>query len=300
VRALIAGSGQLPGHLAGIMSADPAPWCLCALHGYTPDITNAPSPIGFRIETLGSFLTQLKTLGVTQVCFAGAIQRPALDPSLIDAATLSLVPRMMAALQSGDDGALRVVLEIFEEAGFEILAAHQIAPDLLPDPGILVGPQPNQTQIKDALRGAAIVAALGAADIGQACVVAQGQALASEALPGTDWMLRSLTVVQTLPGSTPDVIKRLSDAATPPEKLIRVRDPALPTGGILFKGPKPAQDLRIDMPTIGAETIRLAAEVGLDGIVIVQGGVMVLDLAVVLAAADKAGIFLWVRPGDQT
>jgi DUF1009 family protein len=33
----------------------------------------------------------------------------------------------------------------------------------------------------------------------------------------------------------------------------------------------------------------------LDGLVIEAGGVMVLDLAAVVSAADEADVFLWVR-----
>jgi molybdenum cofactor synthesis domain-containing protein len=54
---------------------------------------------------------------------AGAIGRPKLDPAMIDAATMPLVPRMMQALGQGDDGALRVVIALFEEAGFALRAA---------------------------------------------------------------------------------------------------------------------------------------------------------------------------------
>ena len=65
---------------------------------------------------------------------------------------------------------------------------------------------------------------------------------------------------------------------------------------MLFKGPKPGQDRRIDLPAIGPATVAGAAAAGLAGIAVEAGGVMILDRAETIAAADAAGLFLWVRP----
>ncbi|MEL6209835.1 MAG: UDP-2,3-diacylglucosamine diphosphatase LpxI, partial [Pseudomonadota bacterium] len=73
------------------------------------------------------------------------------------------------------------------------------------------------------------------------------------------------------------------------------RRPKGPTGGVFFKAPKPEQERRIDLPVIGLGTVQGVARAGLNGLVIEAGGVMVLDLAGVVAACDAAGVFLWVR-----
>ena len=265
--AMIAGQGNLPAALAASLDAEGTPFVVWELDGFpSPPLGGHPVE-RFRIEHLGSFLAGLTARGVTEVVFAGAVGRPAIDPAQIDAATLPLVPRMMAALQSGDDAALRAVIGMFEEAGLAIRAPHQVAPALLPPARVLTHAQPGAGHLRDAARAADIAAALSAADIGQSCIVAGGQALAVEALPGTDWMIRTLVS----------------------------RDPALPKGGLLYKAPKSAQDRRIDLPTIGPDTIKAAAGAGLEGIVIEAGGVMVLDQALCIELADEAGLFLWVR-----
>ena len=66
-------------------------------------------------------------------------------------------------------------------------------------------------------------------------------------------------------------------------------------GAILYKAPKPQQDQRADLPVIGPETARIAAEAGFVGIIIEQGGVMVLDLETVVQILDANDMFLWVR-----
>lgn len=262
--ALIAGQGELPVILSRELDAKGQAFILCELEGFpaSSDI-NFPDRRVFRIEKLGSLIRDLIADGVKSVCLAGAIQRPAIDPSAIDAETLPFVPVMMEALQAGDDGALRAVISIFEDSGLNVVGADVIAPDLLPAP--TAAPSDNAV-LRDAMRGAQIVAAMGAIDIGQACAVHKEQALAVEAQPGTDAMLRALA---------------------------DQRDGQ--QGGLLYKAPKPGQDRRVDLPAIGPQTVTLAARAGLSGIVIEAGGVMVLDRPGVNAALADADLFLWVR-----
>lgn len=262
--AVIAGAGALPAALAA--RTEPVP-LICALSGFAPD--GVTPDLTFRLEHLGSVMQDLRGRGVTEICLAGAIRRPALDPAAIDAATLPLIPIMQKAIGAGDDGALRAVIAMFEHAGFTVRGAHEIAPDLLPPAGVHTAAQPSDSDRVDARRGAEIVAALAAADIGQSCAVMAGQALAVEGVFGTDWMLDSLR-----------------------------NRPALQSGGLLFKAPKPGQDRRADLPVIGPATIDRAAGAGLTGVVIEAGGVMVLDQPATWAQADRMGLFVWVREPD--
>jgi DUF1009 family protein len=124
--------------------------------------------------------------------------------------------------------------------------------------------------------------------------------IAIEAQPGTDWMLASLLSRggERLPtgGLLDDPFGVAADMfGGPAVASRRGRDPRLPPGGLLYKAPKPGQDLRADLPAIGPDTVRGAAAAGLEGIVIEAGGVMVLDRAETVRAADAAGLFLWVR-----
>ncbi|MEO0676489.1 MAG: UDP-2,3-diacylglucosamine diphosphatase LpxI [Pseudomonadota bacterium] len=290
--ALIAGAGTLP---ALIAARQPAPPLIVSLSGFLPD--GLTPDITFRIEHLGSTLAALREQGIRELCLVGQVRRPVVDPAQIDAATAPIVPRLVAALAQGDDGALRGLMEILEEAGFTLRGAHELAADLLPAPGCLAGAV-TEAHERDAARGAEIVAALGTADVGQACIVADGQALAIEALPGTDWMLKSLLVEAPESPDLTDPLGMAADWLSGPAapRPTATRDPSLPAGGILFKAPKPGQELRADMPTIGPGTVALAAQAGLDGIVLAAGGVLLIEPERCAALAKEAGIFLWVRP----
>lgn len=258
--ALIAGEGSLAPAIAAALDAP----LVYALDHLKPQVAALP----FRLERLIPFLDELADQGVTQVVFAGAIRRPKIEPELFDARTMTIVPRILMGMQSGDDAALRAVLDVFEESGIAIRSVDEILPDLVPTEGILTG-TPSPRDQKDAARAAEIVAGLGALDIGQGAVVAQGLCLAVEALPGTQAMLEFAGLHAGLKAD--------------------------PKAGILYKAPKPGQDRRIDLPTIGPETVSQAAAAGLSGIVWQAGSVILLDRAEAIRRAESAGVFLWAR-----
>lgn len=257
--ALIVGEDALPATLAAAL---PPGWIARHLEGHPP-VGIASEP--FRIERLGTLIAELRAAGVDEVCFAGRIARPPLDPTMLDAATLPLVPRILAAIRAGDDGALRAVVATFEEAGMRVRGAHEIAPTLLdiPEAGV-----PTDRDRVDIARAAAIHAVLAPLDVGQGCVVAGGQVLAIETLPGTDWMLASLT-----------------------------HFPAKPAGGVFYKAAKAGQDRRIDIATIGPETVSHAAAAGLGGIAVVRGDVLVLDPDGIRERLVETGLFLTALDG---
>ncbi|WP_245190988.1 LpxI family protein [Jannaschia formosa] len=299
--ALVAGQGGLPGALANALGRRGEPWFACHLEGFAP--TAVGQSRGFRIERLGSVIAALRSEGVTRVCFAGRIARPPLDPSAVDAETMPLVPRMMQAIQAGDDAALRTVIAFFEEAGLSVVGAQEIAPDLLDLP---VTGTPGQRDLADIARAAEVHAAIGAVDVGQGCVVARGQVLAVEALPGTDFMLASLTPQPPAPPEAPgqglfggDLFGSAADwlSGSGGGLQRRLPDFARPEGGVFFKAAKPGQDRRIDLPVIGPETVRAVAAAGLNGLALEAGGVLVIDREDVAAQLAAAGLFLaaWER-----
>lgn len=256
--ALIAGQGDLP---SAVLAALPAQPLVCALDGFAPQIKVDQV---FRLERLALFLRYLQDEHITDVIFAGAVQRPNLDPSLFDPQTAQMVPRLLAALGAGDDGALRVVIEIFEEHGFALRGVSDLAPHLIPPAAIYAGQITDQDRT-DATRAEQIVTAMGAVDIGQGCVVARGQCLAVEVVTGTDAMLATVAAIPR------------------------------PAKGLFYKSAKPTQDRRMDLPTLGVQSVVNAANAGLAGIVWRAGDVICLDLPAMQAMADQRGLFLWAR-----
>jgi DUF1009 family protein len=264
--ALIGSLDPLTALLATTLRAWGEPHLICTL-GHRTVLDPPPgSPLTFRVEHLGTLIDHLTRAKVGAVCFSGGIQRPQVDPAQIDARTAPLVPLLLAALRQGDDGALRTVMGIFEEAGFAVLPAQEIVPDLLPPVGVLTSHRPSLQHEADALRAEAVHRIIAPADVGQGVIVRQGQVLAVEAQPGTDFMLRS--------------VKGFAE------------------GALFFKAPKFGQDRRADLPVVGPTTVEKARASKLSAIVIAAGGVMMINREATIAAANQASLVLWVRePG---
>ena len=263
--AIVAGAGVLPRLLADAAHHSGTAYHVVAFDGIAPDWVAAHPTIQVAFEQLGTLFSKLHDAGITRLVFAGAMARPALDPARADAGFLKVAPQLMAALQQGDDATLRFVVSLFETQGFDVVGAHDLLPELVPPIGALTSQRADPQAQADLSRAASIVAKLGEADVGQGAVVAGGICLAVETIGGTDRMLDS---VGALPAH------------------LRGR------GGVLVKAAKPGQDLRIDMPAIGPETVRHAAAAGLTGIGWTAGEVLVLERDAVVAAAEEAGMFL--------
>jgi DUF1009 family protein len=262
--ALIAGRGRLPAELAGALPARPL---VCAPAGAVPEGLAVDLP--FHLERLAPFLRELDRRGIGRVALAGAVDRPRLDPALIDPETAQLLPELMAAMAGGDDATLRGVIALIEGFGFRVEGLADLAPGLLAPPGALTRP-PTAAESADAARGAEVLAVLGAADVGQACIVASRLVLGVEALFGTDALLADV-------------------AARRPQ-----REPQ--AGGVLVKRAKPGQDRRADLPAIGPQTVEGAVAAGLTGIALQAGAVVILDRPATVAAAQAAGLALWAVP----
>ncbi|WP_136635360.1 LpxI family protein [Pseudooceanicola onchidii] len=262
---IIAGGGGLPVALA---AADPGAQCV----GFEGIATDLPSDRlqMHRFERLGALFDALRGAGVTRVVMAGAMSRPAFDPAALDPVTTALLPRLTAAMQQGDDQLLRFVITLFEDQGFEVVGAADLLPDLTAAPGLLAGPEPGASARGDVAQARAILDALSPLDVGQGCVVAGGLCLGVETLQGTDALLRFV-------GNTPAALR--GDRR-----------------GVLVKRPKAGQDLRVDMPAIGPDTIRAAVDAGLEGIAIAARATVLIDRPSLLSACAEHGLFLLAEP----
>lgn len=229
-----------------------------------------------EFEKPGRLFSDLRRAGCDRVVFAGGMTRPSLNPLRFDLTLMRLAPKLLPQLRGGDDDTLRVLAEVFEDQGFRIVAAQEVLAELVIPEGVPTRAAPTPADRSDAARAARIVAALGRVDVGQAAVVAQGICLGLESIQGTDAMLRF--VRDTAGDLRPD-----------------------PAGGrgVLFKGPKPGQDRRMDLPAIGPTTVAGAAEAGLAGIALEAGGALLLDRPATIAAADAAGLFIWGREAEK-
>jgi DUF1009 family protein len=237
---------------------------LIGLEGFADPAVLAPWPHEFvRILAAGRILAALREHGCEDLVLVGPVRRPSLLDLRPDAEGARILGRIGRAAFAGDDGLLAAVVRVFAEEGFRVLGMHQILDEALGPAGRLSRAAPDAVAMADISRGIAVARALGAIDVGQGCVVQQGMVLAVEAAEGTDAMLA-----------------RCSSLARPGR------------GGVLVKLVKPGQDRRADLPTVGPETMRGAADAGLRGVAFEAGGTILAERDATIAVADAAGLFL--------
>jgi DUF1009 family protein len=266
---LIAGGGGLPVEIAQHCERSGRPLFVIRLKGFAGDGLADYAGAEVGLAELGKCLKALKRAGCRSICLAGNVARPDFTSLMPDLRGLMLLPKVVAAARKGDDAMLRVLIGEFEKEGFEVEGAHEVMDDLSLSAGLLGTREPSQDDLADAHRALEVARAIGRLDVGQAAVVAHGLVLAVEAQEGTDAMLAR---VADLPGH----LKGRAGAGA----------------GVLAKAPKPIQETRVDLPTIGLATVQGVARAGLAGIVGEAGRLLVLDREAVIELADELGVFI--------
>jgi len=260
---ILAGGGDLPARLAEAARGSGREVVIVAFEGHTaPSTVNGWPHLWSRFGAAATVLDFLRRHQVTELVFAGPVRRPSLSEVMPDWRVAKFLAKVgLRAL--GDDGFLQAIRRGLEEEGFRIVGIQDILQDLLAPAGPLGALVPDEVAEIDIARGVEVARALGLLDVGQAAVVQQGLVLGVEGIEGTDALIARCGA-------------------------LRREGP----GGVLVKVKKPQQDRRLDLPTIGVNTVQAAAAAGLRGVAVEAGGALVMDRAEMIAAADRAGLFV--------
>lgn len=266
--AIIAGGGALPSALAEAATRAGRSVHILGIRGEAePSIARYPHT-WLKWGEVGRLFATLESQNCRDLVIIGAVTRPDLANVRFDFGAVRNLPFLLSLGIGGDDHVLSNVVRFLESKGYRVCGAGDVAPELLAGEGALGVKVPSTEQKADIKKGFLVVEALGRLDVGQGAVVANGHVIAVEAAEGTDGMLARCGELRQ-------------------ERRRRDRE------GVLVKSPKPGQEERIDMPAIGPETVRNAAQAGLAGIAVAAGRVLIADRAATIAAADEHGLFLW-------
>ncbi|HEY5794731.1 MAG TPA: UDP-2,3-diacylglucosamine diphosphatase LpxI [Bosea sp. (in: a-proteobacteria)] len=268
--AIIAGAGDFPPRLASLAAAGGRRVFIAALEGAAvPAAFGTADLQGYRLGQLGRLLEDLRRREITDLVLIGSLPRPSFGALRPEASTLKYLPHFARAFRGGDDHLLRGVVTFFEGQGFTVHGPADVAPQVTAPFGPLGRKTATAAQRDLMTRGFQLLAALSPFDVGQAAVLADHRIIAIEAAEGTDAMIR-----------------RVGEMVSSGRLRLAKGD------GVLVKAPKEEQDLRVDMPAIGAETLRNVAAAGLSGIALRAGRVLVGDAAALGKLADQSGLFV--------
>lgn len=268
---LIAGDGRLPYEVLCALRAKGQAATLIGLEGEADiELLKSFQPHIYHFGQIGSMLNALKSADCTALLLIGGVRRrPDFSHLMGDFETLKRLPKILKAIVGGDDGVLRSVIRLIEEEGFSVLGVADVAPELLVPEGVMTRAVPSRQDLADMHQAAHAASLLGALDIGQAVVAVNGRVVAVEGAEGTDALLERVADLRAA--------KRFS---------------AKGRAGVLVKRAKPNQDLRVDLPTIGPETVRRATAAGLRGLVLESGRCLIAERASVVKQADTDGLFV--------
>jgi DUF1009 family protein len=268
--AIIAGGGDFPVELARRAAGSGERLFVAALEGAADPATFPQCDVVvYRLGQLGRLLEELRRREVAELVLIGSLPRPSFGALRPEASTLKYLPHFAKAFRGGDDHLLRGVVAFFEGQGYRVRGPFEIAPDITAPVGPLGRKAANPQQRELIERGFALLSALSPFDVGQAAILADHRVVAIEAAEGTDAM-----------------IGRVADLVDSGRLKIGKGD------GLLVKAPKVGQDLRVDMPAIGAQTLQNVAKAGLSGIAVKAGQVLVGDRARLGKLSDQLGIFV--------
>lgn len=271
--AIIACGGRLALECIAQTRADNRLAAVIALDGESIPEVLAVADFVLKWGQVGQLIKALEASKAKKVLLIGSIsQRPDFRSIIGDFETIKWLPKLLTTMAGGDDSVLRKVIGFFESGGYQIVSVADVAPRVLAPAGFLTKKKPNDMQRSDILLGFELLGTIARYDIGQSVVVGNGRVAAVEGAEGTDAMIERVKSIQA------------SRRVTWKERT-----------GTLVKATKVDQDLRVDLPVIGPETVARCADAGLGGIAVETGRVVIASQAECLDRAEQLGIFIMSR-----
>lgn len=261
---LIAGSGELPAQIIEACRSSGRDIFVIGFEDITDrKIVSDIKSKFVHIGRAGEAIDCLKKEGVSEVIMAGRVGRPNVSSLKLDFTGIRLLIKLSRLPSQGDNAVFSAIISFIENYGFKVVGAEDVLSDLLIKEGVLGNIKPDAVAENDIKIGMNAALKIGELDIGQAVIIQNGNILGVEGAEGTD---RLISRCKELHNEGP--------------------------GGVLVKMKKPKQDSRVDLPSIGVNTIENAHKSGLRGIAVEAGGALVINRTKVLELADKLGIFV--------
>jgi DUF1009 family protein len=261
---VIAGSGDLPRHLIESCRKTGRPLFVIAIEQETdPDILTELPHLWIKLGAIGPALERLKAAGAQELVLAGKINRPSFSSLSLDKAGAKLISRLGLSFFGGDAAIFKTIVQFLEAEGFRMIGVQEVLQNLRAPEGPLGQHLPNAQAQRDIEMGAQLARAIGMFDVGQAVIVRNGLVLGVEAVEGTDALIARCAAFHT-EGK----------------------------GGVLVKARKPIQEERVDLPTIGMQTVEAVHQAGFSGIAVEAGHALIVGKREVIRLADALGLFV--------
>ena len=213
------------------------------------------------IGKFGKILNLIKKKKSKKVLFAGKISKPKFSSLRLDLKGIYYMPSVIKASKKGDAAIIKAIVKILNNEGIKVISSIRFNPELALKSGNYTKLKPNNKDLLSINTGIKYFMKSNNLDHVQALIVKDGKIIAKEGREGTKNMLSKLK-------------KK--------------------TQSILIKFPKKKQDLRVDLPTIGVQTLKDCKKYGVKGIILRSKKNIILDKDKCINFADKNRIFIKV------
>jgi hypothetical protein len=259
---IIAGSGDLPREIARLQQESGGEVVIAAI-----DQKNSFKNFEhkyFALGAAGAILDYFKENSVEEIIIIGGVKRPDLKSLKVDFSGGVLISKILKQKILGDDNVLRIVVDHIESKGFKVISPEKILKRRGGYGEIIASKKaPSPDDKTDIEIGREVIKALGKLDVGQSVIVSGGYVVGIEAAEGTDNLIDRCALLRK-------------------EKK----------GGVLVKMSKSSQDMRLDVPVIGPDTIEKLAKNGFLGVAIEKTAVIIIDPEKTKILLDEHGMFL--------
>lgn len=222
------------------------------------------------IGQLGKCISILKKNKCKEVLFAGRVNPPNFKKIKFDFKAIYHLPKIIKETKKGDAYIINFITNLFEKEGFKIISQVKYNKEIVLKKGSCTTLKPNKIDKINIISGKKIVYDLKRIGVEQGVIVLSKEIFFTENLKGTDSLIKE---------SKSKILKYKNK-----NKENRL--------GILIKLPKPNQDLRTDLPTIGYKTVKNCISAGLRGVVIKSKFNIFLDKQKCIKLANKKGFFI--------
>ena len=218
----------------------------------------------FSIGQFGKIINTLKENKCKKVLFAGKVSRPNFKKIKLDLKGIYYIPRIIKSSKIGDTAILKEIIKIFKEEKIKTVSSLSFTPHLTLKKGNYTKIKPNQHDRKNIIIAIKALSKTNEFSFSQGAIVRNNRIIAIEDKTGTEKMLLKFTTKTKI------------------------------NTGVLVKLPKKKQDLRIDLPTIGIDTLIQCKAASLKGLVLKGSQNVIINKKKSIAFANKNKMFIKV------
>ncbi|MDR1375304.1 MAG: lipid-A-disaccharide synthase [Holosporaceae bacterium] len=261
---IVCGGGEYPLLVAQACSKKNLNFCLIFLEEFC-DQRGWPlsKKLSIKLGEIGKAVDFFHKNDVEKVIFAGYVKRPNWSNLSLDEKGRKWLLKLGKSIFAGDDALLRSISDLLQQEGFKLVSGADMLDDIFLGEGVFSLRKPSESNVADIKTGFESAKKLGAQDLGQSCVIFHGKVLGTEDVSGTNALIK---------------------------RCAKLRKSS--SGGILVKTSKPQQDNRLDLPTIGIDTIKELQAHGFEGIAVEANKCIILNKKAVIDYANEAGMFV--------